>query len=439
MRFFVMLAVLLSIASGAAQAGGTPCSAGSYGANGLEPCMPCEAGTFAANPGATSCEPCAIGNFASDVGSSSCQSCGLGSYADQPGTIACTPCEAGHFVDYYGASACLSCAPGYYADQPGLTSCQLCSAGSFAAGPGNSSCEPCAAGHYNEVMGASECAQCSPGTASAHVGAISSDTCTPCPAGLYASNSGATECRGCPRNAYAPFAGFAECIACGCDDAIACTRDTCNTVSGTCSAPVVPACQPIEVAFVGTVTSVDAPLATSAQLGEPVEGSFSYDPEAPDATPTDPVFGDYPNAVTDFAVSIGGGAAITATSSNGGVHVVNGGPNGDEIRFETSSADGLTGPPIAALPDGVIAFDLLRLADASGTALTSDALPATPPNFARYANRVASLRVDSSAAGSAYVDSNDVVGAPEPGAMLGIATAFAALLALSRRTDWRKR
>jgi hypothetical protein len=75
----------------------------------------------------------------------------------------------------------------------------------------------------------------------------------------------------------------------------------------------VPSCQPVEVAFTGTVTSVDAPLATTAALGEPVEGCFSYDPEAPDATPTDPVYGDYPNAVTDFEVAIGAGSAITSS------------------------------------------------------------------------------------------------------------------------------
>ena len=39
---------------------------------------------------------------------------------------------------------------------------------------------------------------------------------------------------------------------------------------------------------------------------------------------------------------------------------------------------------------------------------------AAPPDFARFANRLASLQVDSLAAGTAYVDSNDVVGAPEP-------------------------
>jgi hypothetical protein len=435
MRFLVMLAVSLSIAlvSSAAQAGGTPCTPGSFSVNGLEPCTLCEAGTIAPNQGATSCEPCAIGSFAPDAGSSSCASCAPGSYAAQTGTIACTPCEPGHFVDFAAAPACLSCPPGYYADQPGQTSCLLCSAGTFAANDGSSSCEPCAAGRYSEVLGASSCVECSPGTASAEVGATSSGTCTPCPAGLHASNSGATACDACPRNAYAPFAGFAQCLSCGCDDEVACTRDACDTVSGACSAPVVPACQPIEVAFVGTVTSVDAPLATTVQPGDPVEGSFSYDPEAPDATPTDPVYGDYPNAVTGFEVSIGVGSAITASSSSGSVHVVNGGPNGDVISFDTTAADGLTGSGIAALPDGVIALDLLRLADASATALASDALPAVPPNFARFANRLASLQVDSSAAGTAYVDSNDVIGAPEPHAALGIAAALATLVALARR------
>jgi hypothetical protein len=116
------------------------------------------------------------------------------------------------------------------------------------------------------------------------------------------------------------------------------------------------------------------------------------------------------------------------------MQVVNGGPNGDVVSFETSVADGLTGSAIGALPDGVLALDLLRLADASATALTSDALPAAPPNFMRFVNRLASLQVESSTQGTAYVDSNDVVGAPEPHAALGIATALATLVALSRRS-----
>jgi hypothetical protein len=203
-------------------------------------------------------------------------------------------------------------------------------------------------------------------------------------------------------------------------------------VSGACAAPAVPGCQPIEVAFSGTVTSVDSPLAGAAPLGAPVEGRFSYDPEAPDATPLDPVFGDYPSAVTAFEVSIGVGPSISATSPGGGVHVANGGVSGDVVAFEASAADGLDGAALDALPDGVRESYLLRLADPGAAALTSDALPGARPAFALFANRLASLEIHSPTAGTVYVDSSDVVDAPEPHAALATAAALAGLLALAR-------
>lgn len=437
MRLIATLAVpflVFSIALGAARAGGPPCAPGSFGSNGIEPCTQCDSGTFAANQGSTSCEPCAIGTFTADVGSSSCQSCALGTYASQPGTIACTLCEPGRFSEFSGAFECQSCPPGYFTDQPGQSSCLICSTGTFAAEFGSSACQPCAAGRYNEVMGASVCTECSAGTASAEVGANSPQACTPCPAGRFSASAGAAVCSACPRNAYAPVSGLTQCLACDCDDALACTRDACNAVSAACSAPVVSTCQPIEVAFSGTVTYVDSPLALTAPLGDPVEGRFFYDPEAPDATPLDSTFGDYPSAVTGFEVSIGVGPSISATSPRGSVHVVNGGVSGDVVAFQTSAADGLAGAALGALPDGVREAYLLRLADAGGSALASDALPSAPPNFTLFANRLASLEIHSPTAGTVYVDSNDVLGAPEPHAALGTATALAGLLALARRS-----
>jgi hypothetical protein len=436
LRLIATLAVpflIVSIALGAARADGQPCAPGSFGANGFEPCTQCDAGTFAANPGATSCEPCAIGNF-SFVGSSSCLSCGLGSYAPQPGAGTCTPCEPGRYADFFGSSECQACPPGYFADQSGQSSCLLCSAGTFAADPGSSACQPCAAGRYNEVLGAAACSECSAGTFSSEVGAISSQTCTPCPTGQFSGNPGAAACSACPRNSFAPDTGLTHCVACGCDDAVACTRDSCNAVSGTCSAPVVSMCQRIDVFFSGTVTYVDSPLAAATPLGAPVEGRFSYDPEAPDATPLDPVLGDYPNAVTGFGVSIGAGSLISATSPRGSMHVVNGGASGDVVAFQTSAADGLAGPPLGALPDGVRESYLLRLADAGATALASDALPTAPPDFSLFANRLASLEIHSPTEGTVYVDSDDVQAVPEPHAALRAATALAGLLALARRS-----
>lgn len=435
MRFIAALIASISMASfalGAAQAGAPPCAPGSYGAFGSEPCFACDAGTFAANPGSTACEPCGLGTFASSAGSASCQECAAGSFAAQQGSAACSPCETGRFTDFSGATACQDCPPGYFSDQPGQTSCLLCSAGTFAAVPASSSCQPCAAGQYSEVLGATACTQCSPGTASSHVGANSSLACAPCPAGTFAGDAGAFACGACPRNTHAAAVGQTQCSSCGCDDEVACTRDSCDVVSGACSAPAVSGCQPIEVPFGGTVTFVESALVGAMPLGSPVEGRFSYDPEAPDANPLNPILGDYPSAVTGFEVSIGDSGGIVAASPTGSVQITDGFGQGDVVAFYALAADGLDGSPLDAPSDGLYNSFQLRLVDAGATALTSDAIPAASPDFSRFANRVAQLEIFSPTLGAAFVQADGVQSAPEPDAALGVATAIACLLAMRR-------
>jgi hypothetical protein len=426
---------MVAFALGSAQAGGPPCAPGSYGANGFEPCFACDAGTFAANPGSTSCEPCGLGTHAPSVGSSSCQSCEPGSFAAQPGSIACSLCEPGRFTDISGATQCQDCPPGYFADQLGQTSCLLCNAGTFAAEPASSSCQPCAAGNYSDVLGATACTECSPGTASAQAGANSSQACVPCPAGTFAANAGSSACGACPRNTHASAVGQTQCLACGCDDALACTRDSCNVVSGACTAPAVSGCQPIDVPFSGMVTFADPTLAAATPLGSPVEGRFSFDPEAPDAIPLNPILGDYPSAVTGFEVSIGGTGGIVATSPSGSVQITDGFGQGDVVAFYALAADGLDGSPLDAPADGVYNSFQLRLVDASATALTSDAMPAASPDFSRFASRTAQLEIFSPTLGASFVQASDVQSAPEPQAALGIATAIACLLAMRRASE----
>lgn len=428
--------LIVSFALGTAQAGGgPPCAPGSFGANGIEPCFACDAGTFAANQGSLSCDPCAVGTYASSTGSASCQSCEPGSFAAQQGTIACSLCEAGRFSAFAGASECQNCPPGYFSDQRGQTSCMLCNAGTFAAESASSSCQPCAAGRYSDVLGATACTECSAGTASSEVGANSSQACAPCPTGTFGGNAGASACGACPRNTFASAVGQTQCSICGCDDEVACTRDACNQVSGACTAPVVSTCQPIEVAFFGTVTSVDSPLTSAVSLGSPVEGHFSYDPEAPDATPLNPIFGDYLSAVTGFEVSIGGDDGIFATSPMGSVQITDGFGQGDVVAFYAHAADGLDGSAIDAPTDGIYNSFQLRLVDASATALTSDAIPATAPAFSRFSSRTAQLEIFSPSLGALFVAASDVQSAPEPQTALGIATALACLLAMVRASE----
>lgn len=429
---FVFGLVLVSIAAGAAQAGGPPCQPGSYGANGFEPCTPCDAGTFAPNPGSTACDPCPIGAYASSTGSASCALCDPGSAAPTTGSITCAPCEPGSVIDYAGASACLDCGPGYYADQPGMTSCLLCNAGSFAAEAGSSSCEPCAAGSYNETLGAASCVTCSPGTYSSEIGAISSASCTPCTAGEFSADAGASACAACPRNAYAPLDGATQCLVCGCDDATACTRDACHAVTGACSAPPVPACQPIEVAFEGGVSYVDPRLGSVVTLGDPVAGRFVFDPEAPDETPLSGTFGDYPNGVTSFEVAIGFGAVISASSAAGRVTVVNDWLSGDYVAFEAAAADGLVATPIDVPADGSAASYRMRFTDTDASALANDLLPQGPLAFGDFPIRWTSLEIASPTLGNLYIEAEPVADAPEPASLLAGLAALAAVVAVAR-------
>ena len=428
---FVFAVCFVSLASIGAQAGGTPCAAGSASPSGIEPCTQCDPGFYAQYSGATACEPCFTGSYAPNTGSTSCVSCDPGSYAPQTGMASCLQCAPGSAIDYAGAPSCLDCPPGYYADQAGMTTCLLCNAGSFAANGGASLCEQCPPGTYSEVLGALACSACAPGSASAQTGASSSAACTQCAAGTFAGPASAA-CSTCPRNAYQPSTGAAACLACGCNDGIACTRDACNAATGSCSATSVPGCQPVEVAFSGTVTVIDARLASPVTVGEPLSGRFVYDPEAPDATPLDAHLGDYPGAVTSFEVAIGATSAITASSPGGRVSIENDWISGDMLNLEADDSDGLVSSAFPAVPDSHASLYRLSLLDMGGSALGSDALPSAPPAFSAFANRWAGLEVSSPTIGNMYVESYDVIGVPEPGAALGGVAGLAALRGIVR-------
>jgi hypothetical protein len=411
--------------AGPPPASAVPCAPGSASVDGEEPCTPCASGSFASMPGSTSCLACPVGSYASGEGSIACVLCEPGSYAGEPGSAACSPCAAGSYVEFAGAPSCLLCPPGSASPVVGAGSasaCTLCPSGAIAPAAGASECQGCAPGSFASESGSIACTPCEPGR---FTNVFASPVCEACPAGSVAPQPGATACNACPRNAYVPNAGQTQCLACGCDDGISCTHDGCDAMTGACSAPPVPGCSEIEVAFSGSVSAVDVALAGAAQIGDAVEGSFRFDPEAPDATPLDATYGDYPSAVTGLEVSIGSGPALAASSPGGRVRVESNGVSGDVLSFEAFSADGLTGPAIASLPDGAPGSFVLRLADPGATALGSDALPFAAPVFSSFPNRTAYLAVESASAGTVYVDA--VIDAPEPGREAALAAALAAL------------
>jgi uncharacterized repeat protein (TIGR01451 family) len=113
----------------------------------------------------------------------------------------------------------------------------------------------------------------------------------------------------------------------------------------------------------GFVSTVDFPI-VSVSPGQLFAATFTIDDSVPDTNP-DPTLGDYPDAVTCYTLSVGSYSA----QGDGRVGVSDLGSQDDvlvEDRLPTStSLDGLA-------PDR---FTLSLLSDASGVALTSDALP----------------------------------------------------------------
>src|SRR5262249_41039265 len=131
--------------------------------------------------------------------------------------------------------------------------------------------------------GSSVCTACELGTAQPAAGA---PTCDTCPAGTYQWYYGSTECTPCARDSFsAP--GAEICEWCGCDDGIACTRDTCDAATGACSAPPIEGCAVATLSFEGSVVSVDPALAACFEVGDSVAGTVEVDPERPDRAPED--------------------------------------------------------------------------------------------------------------------------------------------------------
>ena len=156
--------------------------------------------------------------------------------------------------------------------------------------------------------------------------------------------------------------------------------------------------------FMGTVT--DDPFGLSS-FGAAISGTYSFDSAAVDAI-ADPVSGSYTStgAGLGFAVTVDG--IPFSVSGNLNVGVVN------------------------ALPDqylitaiqGPLTLELV-LEDASGTALSTDALPVTPPAIAQFAFRQFRLFAPS-AEFAGTVDTLGVV--PEPETVLLLIVGWASVV-----------
>ncbi|EGB07107.1 hypothetical protein AURANDRAFT_65159 [Aureococcus anophagefferens] len=108
-----------------------PCAPGAarVDVDGVDVCVPCEAGTFAAG-GDDACAACAAGRFAADgfgasaaSGATSCERCPANTFAG-PGAFVCSPCLLGEgFASDGGSANCSICLDGFYADGGSCVPC----------------------------------------------------------------------------------------------------------------------------------------------------------------------------------------------------------------------------------------------------------------------------------------------------------------------------
>jgi acetyltransferase-like isoleucine patch superfamily enzyme len=146
----------------------------------------------------------------------------------------------------------------------------------------------------------------------------------------------------------------------------------------------------ITITYFGTVESTNFLPTTQFDVGDSVEVSFTLESTTPDAESADPTLGVYFNPISDLQIRFGTYQA-SATSIDhlqvGNDYIGQGFilDYFNVLSFSSSQwgspIHNLTGPPLGASPLGdwssPIQF-VLQLADQTGTALTSDALPIVP-------------------------------------------------------------
>ena len=187
-----------------------PCDPGSFspitGAASSEDCYSCPEGTFATTQGTTGLDVMAKPSLL--LNSTTCALCIAGYYCgkrtDEP-----MPCDAGKFSHETGASTidtCRNCEPGFWCHEPGtLDETRPCPKGWSCPGNGTVSYK-CEAGTYSSVNPQDKCSMCPKNTWSDTIGASSIATCVSCPTGTSSDKLGASSnssCYACPSGKYA--------------------------------------------------------------------------------------------------------------------------------------------------------------------------------------------------------------------------------------------
>ena len=174
-------------------------------------CVVCPPGTYCPGGNPALSIPCAAGKFQSNSGASTCNNCPAGTYQANTGSTNCNQCAAGTFQASMGSTACNNCAAGSFQPNTGSSSCPNCPAGTFQANTGSANCNQCAAGTFQASTGAASCNNCVAGTFQSNAGSTS---CFDCPAGTFQPGTGAANCVDCPAGTYQPATASIDCINC---------------------------------------------------------------------------------------------------------------------------------------------------------------------------------------------------------------------------------
>jgi hypothetical protein len=152
------------------------CEAGSYSANGSQPCLRAAPGTYVATRGATASIDCPAGSFQANTGASDCLPAPIGHFVAASGSQAATPCPAGSYQSLTNQSACVPAPAGSSVAQTGQSTATLCPAGSFSTASGSSSCTLAPIGFIAPAAGLTSATACPAGETTAALGSL---TCIP--------------------------------------------------------------------------------------------------------------------------------------------------------------------------------------------------------------------------------------------------------------------
>jgi hypothetical protein len=176
--------------------------------------------------------------------------------------------------------------------------------------------------------------------------------------------------------------------------------------------------------FEGIVTSVVE--LTGFNVGDPISGTYTFESTTSDLFLADLTLGGYLGAVTDLSFVVSGYTGSFGPGFNA-INIGNPfGASGDIYQVNS----GFTGASVSGFDPEFFALDIR---DSTGTALSSDLLPTTPPNLALFDTRVITLGFeDDEDSGFVIAQLTSLTRVPVPPGLLLLASGLAGLVALRR-------